>query len=89
MTIAEAGAGDFYESVQTGRHQGFKAWFSQLFAWPESCAAELCEAGSFLLEFGMLSVLSGQSRFYHSAKRSLVSFWGFLALAMILDPFPS
>ncbi|CAJ1394548.1 unnamed protein product [Effrenium voratum] len=41
-----------------------------------SSTVTIAEAGSFLLEFGMLSVLSGQSRFYHSAKRSLVSFWG-------------
>jgi hypothetical protein len=33
------------------------------------------QAGSFLLEFGMLSVLSGQSRFYNAAKRSLLAFW--------------
>ena len=37
------------------------------------------EAGSFLLEFGMLSVLSGQPRFYHAAKRSLLAFWSTLA----------
>lgn len=37
------------------------------------------EAGSFLLEFGMLSVLSGQPRFYHAAKRSLLAFWSTVA----------
>ena len=33
------------------------------------------EAGSFLLEFGMLSVLTGQKKFYQAAKRSLQAFW--------------
>lgn len=40
-----------------------------------STTVTIAEAGSFLLEFGMLSVLSGQSRFYNAAKRSLLAFW--------------
>ncbi|CAK9013503.1 unnamed protein product [Durusdinium trenchii] len=35
----------------------------------------IAEAGSFILEFGMLSVLSGDGKFYQTAKRSLRAFW--------------
>ncbi|CAE7041706.1 Edem2 [Symbiodinium natans] len=41
-----------------------------------SATVTIAEAGSFLLEFGMLSHLSGQDRFYKAAKRSLLAFWG-------------
>lgn len=40
-----------------------------------STTVTIAEAGSFLLEFGMLSVLSGEHRFYQAAKRSLLAFW--------------
>ncbi|CAE7363653.1 EDEM2 [Symbiodinium sp. CCMP2456] len=41
-----------------------------------SATVTIAEAGSFLLEFGMLSHLTGEDRFYRAAKRSLLAFWG-------------
>lgn len=40
-----------------------------------SNAVSIAEAGSFLLEFGVLSLLTGDGSWYSIAKRSLLSFW--------------
>ena len=41
-----------------------------------SSAVTIAEAGSFLLEFGVVSMLTGDTSFYGAARRSLFAFWG-------------
>eukprot|EP00928_Gymnodinium_smaydae_P008199 TRINITY_DN12980_c0_g1_i4.p1 TRINITY_DN12980_c0_g1~~TRINITY_DN12980_c0_g1_i4.p1 ORF type:complete len:814 (+),score=131.31 TRINITY_DN12980_c0_g1_i4:153-2594(+) len=41
----------------------------------KSSVVTMAEAGSFLLEFGVLTLLTGESKWYDIAKRSLLSFW--------------